>query len=154
MFDHATGKPKGFGFCEYKDAETAASALRNLQGVEVAGRGLRLDFADTDNTGAKKHQNKEERDRDREKDLRGGGPGAGSGGGQGRGDYGGGRRMEEVKAKPLPGGVPLPPGVSATDSISQTLATMPPGQLLDIMSQMKVSTLQYSRQRCYGIGGD
>ncbi|KWU43379.1 hypothetical protein RHOSPDRAFT_12218, partial [Rhodotorula sp. JG-1b] len=48
VFDHATGKPKGFGFCEYRDADTAASALRNLQGVEVGGRGLRLDFADTD----------------------------------------------------------------------------------------------------------
>lgn len=38
----------------------------------------------------------------------------------------------------LPVGVPLVGGGSATDSISQTLATMPPGQLLDIMSQMKV----------------
>lgn len=40
-------------------------------------------------------------------------------------------------AKPLPVGVPLPPNASATDTISQTLATMPPAQLLDIMSHMK-----------------
>lgn len=37
----------------------------------------------------------------------------------------------------LPAGQPLPPGIGATDSISQTLAAMPPNQLLDIMSQMK-----------------
>lgn len=37
----------------------------------------------------------------------------------------------------LPKGQALPPGVGATDSISQTLAALPPNQLLDIMSQMK-----------------
>ena len=37
----------------------------------------------------------------------------------------------------LPGGVPLPAGVGSTDAITQTLATLPPNQLLDIMSQMK-----------------
>lgn len=37
----------------------------------------------------------------------------------------------------LPKGQPLAPGVGATDSISQTLAALPPNQLLDIMSQMK-----------------
>jgi cleavage stimulation factor subunit 2 len=38
----------------------------------------------------------------------------------------------------LPTGIPVPPGMTATDSITQTLATMPPDQLLDILSQMKV----------------
>lgn len=145
VFDHGTGKPKGFGFCEYKDPETAASALRNLQGVEVGGRGLRLDFADTDDAPPSKrgpptssaamssnHHNF------------GGGAGAGGAGGGGIGGAGGGAggggygRREESKL--LPAGVPLNGG-SATDSISQTLATMPPGQLLDIMSQMKVRSL-------------
>ena len=107
MFDHS-GKPKGFGFCEYRDPETAAAALRNLQGYEVGGRALRLDFAD-DDPGAK---------RDR------GGVGAGVG--------------SSAPPKPLPMGTPLPPGASATDNISSTLATMPPAQLLSIMSQMKV----------------
>jgi cleavage stimulation factor subunit 2 len=37
----------------------------------------------------------------------------------------------------LPSGIPVPPGMTATDSITQTLATMPPDQLLDILSQMK-----------------
>ncbi|KAJ1564864.1 Cleavage stimulation factor subunit 2, partial [Cladochytrium tenue] len=48
VFDKDTGKPKGFGFCSYQDAETAASAVRNLNNREVNGRMLRIDFADTD----------------------------------------------------------------------------------------------------------
>ena len=41
-YDDKTGKPKGFGFCEYHDAETAASAVRNLNGAEFHGRNLRV----------------------------------------------------------------------------------------------------------------
>ncbi|CAG0887250.1 unnamed protein product [Cyprideis torosa] len=45
VYDRDTGKPKGFGFCEYGDTETANSARRNLNGIEVAGRTLRVDSA-------------------------------------------------------------------------------------------------------------
>lgn len=38
---------------------------------------------------------------------------------------------------PLPPGKELPPGVSFHDAISRTLHTLPPAQLLDILSQMK-----------------
>lgn len=48
MFDRETGKPKGYGFCEYKDQETALSAMRNLDGYEIAGRKLRVDNACTE----------------------------------------------------------------------------------------------------------
>ncbi|GAA5929025.1 uncharacterized protein JCM15063_004025 [Sporobolomyces koalae] len=190
VFDHNTGKPKGFGFCEYRDADTAASALRNLQGVEVGGRGLRLDFADTDDSPPSK---------------RGGGGRGGYGGGGGYGDrgygvgaghgaYGAGaagaggppqgyggpggaggmgippppppgmgipplqhqqQQQQQthqqqqappmpptmgqggVQPRPLPAGIPLEPGKSSTDKITETIGTMAPGQLLDIMSQMK-----------------
>lgn len=46
VVDRETGKPKGYGFCEYRDEETAASARRNLQGYEVNGRQLRVDYAE------------------------------------------------------------------------------------------------------------
>ncbi|KAJ3671680.1 hypothetical protein LUZ60_007759 [Juncus effusus] len=46
VLDKETGKPKGYGFCEYKDEETALSARRNLQGYEINGRQLRVDFAE------------------------------------------------------------------------------------------------------------
>lgn len=45
VFDRDTGKPKGYGFCEYQDQETALSAMRNLNGYELSGRSLRVDNA-------------------------------------------------------------------------------------------------------------
>lgn len=48
VYDRETGKPKGYGFCEYKDQETALSAMRNLNGFEIAGRTLRVDNACTE----------------------------------------------------------------------------------------------------------
>lgn len=48
MFDRESGKPKGYGFCEYKDQETALSAMRNLNGYEIGGRQLRVDNACTE----------------------------------------------------------------------------------------------------------
>nr|CCA24085.1 conserved hypothetical protein [Albugo laibachii Nc14] len=44
--DRDSGKPKGYGFCEYADGATALSAMRNLNGYEINGRNLRVDFAD------------------------------------------------------------------------------------------------------------
>lgn len=38
---------------------------------------------------------------------------------------------------PLPPGVELPPNLTCPDAISRTLSTLPPDQLLDILSQMK-----------------
>ncbi|PWZ27919.1 Cleavage stimulating factor 64 [Zea mays] len=46
VIDKETGKPKCYGFCEYKDKETGLSAWRNLQGYEINGRQLRVDFAE------------------------------------------------------------------------------------------------------------
>ena len=41
-----TGKPKGYGFVEFGDSATADAAVRNLNGREVGGRPLRVDFAE------------------------------------------------------------------------------------------------------------
>ncbi|XP_014678486.1 PREDICTED: cleavage stimulation factor subunit 2-like [Priapulus caudatus] len=45
VYDRETGKPKGYGFCEYRDQETALSAMRNLNGYELNSRTLRVDHA-------------------------------------------------------------------------------------------------------------
>ncbi|GAB2270770.1 hypothetical protein Dimus_005638 [Dionaea muscipula] len=64
VVDRETGKPKGYGFCEYKDEETALSARRNLKGYEINGRQLRVDFAEND------------KGSDRSRDQGRGGPGS------------------------------------------------------------------------------
>ena len=52
VWDRETGKPKGFGFATFRDAGTAASAVRNLNGHELGGRMLRVDFADAESRAA------------------------------------------------------------------------------------------------------
>ncbi|SJX63109.1 related to Cleavage stimulation factor [Sporisorium reilianum f. sp. reilianum] len=183
--DRDTGKFKGYGFCEFEDPETAASAVRNLNEVEVGGRPLRISFADIDPLMEGRSTQHGQFDQD---DLRrraaavgragrpgtfghggttrgggavgggwqqrpptdngfaqrpyGGAPGGppyGGPGGPAAGGYGAPSAGGGAYTLPpnLPGGVPLPAGVGSTDAITQTLATLPPNQLLDIMSQMK-----------------
>jgi RNA recognition motif-containing protein len=62
VFDEKTGKSKGYGFCEYRDAEIAASALRNLKDIDYNGRQLRINFAENDKTGIKYSQDLKNRE--------------------------------------------------------------------------------------------
>jgi len=55
VFDRDSGKPKGYGFCEYKDQETALCAMRNLNNYEIAGRNLRVDNACTEKSRLEMH---------------------------------------------------------------------------------------------------
>jgi cleavage stimulation factor subunit 2 len=48
VYDSQSGKPKGYAFCEYLDAATAQSAIRNLNNYDLNGRSLRIDMADED----------------------------------------------------------------------------------------------------------
>lgn len=97
----------------------------------------------------------------------GGGGGAGRGRSMGRGGFAGGAGPGGPANRPLPpnlpAGQPLQQGTSATDAISQTLATLPPNQLLDILGQMKVRHARgdytascfsrVSRFRCHPLSG-
>ncbi|KAK6180876.1 hypothetical protein SNE40_008851 [Patella caerulea] len=49
VYDRETGKPKGYGFCEYQDTETAQSAMRNLNNHDFNGRPLRVGVAAGEN---------------------------------------------------------------------------------------------------------
>ncbi|KAI1765313.1 hypothetical protein GGR53DRAFT_490689 [Hypoxylon sp. FL1150] len=121
VYDRETGRPKGFGFAEYPDADSAASAVRNLNDYEIMGRKLRVDYStegrvdgDDNNTASTQI-------------------------GQ---TTNGASHIPTQSAPagslpPLPPGKELPPGVSATDAISRTLNALPPSQVLDILSQMK-----------------
>ncbi|KAH9563594.1 hypothetical protein CY35_05G133600 [Sphagnum magellanicum] len=60
VLDRETGKPKGYGFCEFRDEETALSARRNLQGYEINGRQLRVDFAENEKGGGGGERNRDQ----------------------------------------------------------------------------------------------
>jgi len=48
VFDKETLQPKGYGFCDFADPDTAITALKILSEKECNGRLLRLDLADND----------------------------------------------------------------------------------------------------------
>lgn len=48
VFERETAKPRGYGFCEFQDERTAASAVRNLNGRDIGNRSLKVDFAESD----------------------------------------------------------------------------------------------------------
>lgn len=116
MMNPETGKPKGYGFADFADADAAASAVRNLNDYEVMGRKIRVDWP---------HNN--EKDSVPE-------------------DYSqpqipvpdmGAQQQPSAPLPPLPPGVELPPHLDCPNAISQTLSALPPNQLLDVLAQMK-----------------
>jgi cleavage stimulation factor subunit 2 len=111
------------------------SAVRNLNGADVGGRPLRIDLADSDPflegkttvRGELIDSGGPDNKWTREKDFH-------EGGRQGSSATG-----PSFLAN-LPPGVPVPQGSTALDTISQSLATMEPSQLLEVLAQMKVCT--------------
>ena len=69
----------------------------------------------------------------------------GRNGDRGYGGRGGAGADKDAFLKQLPAGAPLPPGTSSLDMISQTLATMNPAQLIEVLAQMKVRLLLMHR---------
>lgn len=70
MFDPKTGKPRGYGFCEFMDSETAKSAIRNrrdqidsdhfhvsiVNNYDVGGRTINVGPADKEMPSSSHHQ--------------------------------------------------------------------------------------------------
>jgi cleavage stimulation factor subunit 2 len=118
VYDKDTGKPKGFGFGEFADADQAAAAVRNLNDYELMGRKLRVDYS-----------------KDGEKDEHGGGASAPTP--MASGMNGQDNNQSSSTLPPLPPGTDLGHHLTAQDAISATVATIPPMQLLDAMQQMQ-----------------
>ncbi|GMT29087.1 hypothetical protein PFISCL1PPCAC_20384, partial [Pristionchus fissidentatus] len=45
VIDRETGRPKGFGFCEFADEQSAQNAISQFNGVDFNGRSLRVNMA-------------------------------------------------------------------------------------------------------------
>ncbi|KAL8953493.1 MAG: hypothetical protein Q9222_000640 [Ikaeria aurantiellina] len=117
--DPETGRPRGYGFCEYTDKDAAASAIRNLDGHPVHGRELRVAYS---------HQGpKDDGDTTRNNQQSS----------QRQPPNGYSHPPATGGIPPLPVGVDLPPGLTCPDAISKTINLLPTEQLLDILSQMK-----------------
>jgi cleavage stimulation factor subunit 2 len=108
LTDKETGKPRGYAFAEFADADAAASAVRNLNDYELQGRRLRVDYANDKN------------------DKDDGAQPVAAPSSEGTNNL-----------PPLPPGRDLGPSLTAEDAISKTLNTLPPSQLLDILQQMQ-----------------
>jgi cleavage stimulation factor subunit 2 len=122
VYDKDTGRPKGFGFAEFADADAAASAVRNLNDYEVMGRKLRVDWSNDNGAGDAAPVGYTPQPTNGQPDIP--------------------VPQPSTTLPPLPPGVELPPSFTCPDAISRTLSTLPPSQLLDILSQMKGLVMQ------------
>ncbi|EYE91658.1 putative polyadenylation factor subunit CstF64 [Aspergillus ruber CBS 135680] len=119
MMNPETGKPKGYGFADFADADAAASAVRNLNDYEIMGRKIRVDWPHNN----EKDSVPEDYSQPSQipvQDIQMGSAPQGS-----------------APLPPLPPGVELPPHLDCPNAISQTLSSLPPNQLLDVLAQMK-----------------
>ncbi|KAG5289345.1 RNA recognition motif containing protein, polyadenylation factor subunit CstF64 [Histoplasma ohiense] len=122
MINPETGKPKGYGFADFADADAAASAVRNLNDYEIMGRKIRVDWP---------HNNEKDSvppDYPQQPQM---GIMQGMQGMQGQ------DQSQASALPPLPPGTELPPNLTCPNAISQTLASLPAPQLLDVITQMK-----------------
>ncbi|KAF9476034.1 hypothetical protein BDN70DRAFT_914686 [Pholiota conissans] len=138
VFDRDTAKPKGYGFCEFADHETALSAVRNLNNVDVGGRPLRIDLADSDPFLEGKTTVRGEL-------MDGGFPGPSESRSQWRGGRGA-SNDPDAFLNNLPPGKQMLKGMNSLDSISRTLADMPPNQLMEVLAQMKAFVITHPDQ--------
>lgn len=149
VFDKDSGKPKGYGFCEYRDQETAQSAIRNLNNIELGGRALRVDSA----------ANEKGRDEPRNQANQAN-PGAGVVTGANAGPLGQGLMpgvavppgmgMGQAMASTVGSGMITPAMMDqqpvygqecdpekSPEVISQAVASLPPEQMFELAKQMK-----------------
>lgn len=106
--------------------------MRNLNNVDVGGRPLRIDLADSDpflegktTVRGELVDSGESRAQWRERE---------------RDDFRNGASKPDPNAfmAGIPPGVPIPPGSTVLDTISNTLGTMNPSQLIEVLAQVKV----------------
>lgn len=112
LYDHSTGRSKGYGFFTYSDPEEAASAVRNLDGTLIKDRKLRVDFS---------NENKSNQTEKSQPENANPSP------------------LDALKKffPNIPEGQDLPAGISCTDQISKTLLAVSPDQLIHMLREVK-----------------
>ncbi|KAG8865026.1 hypothetical protein FRC20_009956 [Serendipita sp. 405] len=100
------------------DHETAASAVRNLNGKEVGGRALRIDLAESDPSLEGRSTSFGELLEDERKDG------------------------VDAWLSSFPPGVPVPPGKTSLDVITETVVNVGQARLFDALFEMKTMIIQ------------
>ncbi|KZZ93121.1 Nucleotide-binding, alpha-beta plait [Ascosphaera apis ARSEF 7405] len=119
MVNPETGRPKGYGFADFADADSAASAVRNLNDYEIMGRKIRVDWP---------HNNEKDSVPPDYSQI----PGHPQN--QDRSQM---HQQSSTTLPPFPPGSEIPAGLTCPDAISRTLAALPAHSLLDVLNQMK-----------------
>jgi cleavage stimulation factor subunit 2 len=96
------------------------SAVRNLNGKEVGGRPLRIDLADSDPLLEGRSTSFGELLEGESKEMADG--------------------TTDSWLSSLPQGIPVPPGKSSLDLITQAVVEAKPGQIFELLEDIKVST--------------
>ncbi|CAI7674697.1 unnamed protein product [Penicillium pancosmium] len=120
MMNPETGKPKGYGFADFADADAAASAVRNLNDYEIMGRKIRVDWPhnnEKDSVPTDYPEDSQPMTQDPSQQMQ--------------------QIPGSVPLPPLPPGVEVPAHLETPGVISHTLATLSPDRLLDVLTQMK-----------------
>ena len=119
VYDRENGKPKGYGFAEFADPETASSAMRNLNGYEIGGRTLRVDSASTSGSNQQQQQQQQQTMDGQQQMMQQ-------------------QLQQQIQAQmePKPYGDPVDPK-DAPEAISKTVASLPPEEMFKLMDQMK-----------------
>ncbi|KAL7414678.1 hinge domain of cleavage stimulation factor subunit 2-domain-containing protein [Mrakia frigida] len=115
VFHADTGRALGFGFVDFYHSETAASAVRNLNGTLIGGRPLTVAFQDGIESAAFRPTGQDSNNVD---------------------------PIQALLNNP-PRGKQPERGVNSTDAISQTLAAIPPGQLEEVLGRMKAMVMSH-----------
>ncbi|TKR80885.1 hypothetical protein L596_014872 [Steinernema carpocapsae] len=108
VHDRDTGKPKGYGFCEFVDIQSAESAIRSLNGYELNGRQLRVDSAAGGDRNVEEVQQLQAQMATQQ------------------------RQVEEEN----PHGAECEPS-KAPENITRSVASLPPEKMFELMCQMK-----------------
>uniref|UniRef100_A0A1I7SMN7 RRM domain-containing protein n=1 Tax=Bursaphelenchus xylophilus TaxID=6326 RepID=A0A1I7SMN7_BURXY len=110
VHDRDTGRPKGFGFCEFTEPPMADAAIRHFQGYELHGRALRVDSASASDRNVEETQQMQAAVQAAKEQFT--------------------RVEENIYGKETEHG-------KAPEAIAKTVASLPPEQMFELMKQMK-----------------
>ena len=130
--DLETGKPRGFAFVEFENAQDALSAIRNMNEYELNGRKIRVNFSNSSHLETLAGQLGMDMTQKTKNITPGGGSSAGVDGGTATGS-----NALSAGNVASTGGNAVPVGDSGTQAVANALKNMSKGEMYDIIAKLK-----------------